>query len=102
MKKIVKRVSAAVIALAVVLTAVMLDVPGMTASAASSGTCGTGLTWTLDDNGTLTISGSRRMTGYGSTTSSKSPWKTIGMSAPSAVRVAQIPHCVRISQRCYR
>ena len=75
MKKIVKRVSAAVVALAVVLTVVVFDVPGMTAAAANSGTCGADLTWTLDDNGTLTISGSGRMTGYGSTTSSKSPWK---------------------------
>ena len=33
-------------------------VPNFTAHAASSGTCGDGLTWNLDNNGTLTISGS--------------------------------------------
>ena len=31
----------------------------ITASAATSGTCGDNLTWTLDDSGTLTISGTR-------------------------------------------
>ncbi len=34
------------------------------ASAAYSGTCGENLTWTLDDNGTLTISGSGAMEDY--------------------------------------
>lgn len=33
----------------------------MTASAATSGACGDNLTWTLDDNGTLTISGTGDM-----------------------------------------
>ncbi len=41
------------------------------ASAASSGTCGENLTWTLDDNGTLTISGTGAMTNY---SSSSAPW----------------------------
>lgn len=40
------------------------------ASAADSGTCGDGLTWTLDDNGLLTISGSGIMT--------SSPWRNAG------------------------
>lgn len=62
MRKIFKRVSAAVMALAVMLAAVVLDVPKIIALAAvvDSGTCGTNLTWTLDDNGTLTISGTGR------------------------------------------
>ena len=45
------------------------------ASAASSGTCGAGgdnLTWTLDDNGTFTISGRGDMVDYGSY--SAVPW----------------------------
>ena len=35
------------------------------ASAESSGTCGNNLTWTLDDAGTLTISGQGTMTNWG-------------------------------------
>ena len=35
-----------------------------TANAASGGTCGEGLTWILDDNGLLTISGTGEMTNY--------------------------------------
>lgn len=38
----------------------------------SDGTCGDNLTWTLDDAGTLTISGTGAMTNYSS--SSKAPW----------------------------
>ncbi|MBQ6570201.1 MAG: leucine-rich repeat protein [Clostridia bacterium] len=47
-------------------------VPNFTAHAASSGTCGDGLTWTLDNNGTLTISGSGDMPDW--TPSNPSPW----------------------------
>ncbi len=39
---------------------------------ASSGTCGDNLTWTLDDEGTLTISGTGSMTDY--TSSGDAPW----------------------------
>lgn len=42
------------------------------AFAEDSGTCGTHLTWLLDDKGTLTISGNGTMTNY--TSSSSSPW----------------------------
>ena len=42
------------------------------AHAASSGTCGTNLTWTLSDSGTLTISGSGDMTNFSS--ADGSPW----------------------------
>lgn len=38
--------------------------PVLTANAAESGTCGENLTWTLDDSGTLTISGTGNMTDY--------------------------------------
>ena len=37
------------------------------ASAATSGTCGENVTWTLDDYGTLTISGTGNMTRWGNT-----------------------------------
>ena len=43
-----------------------------TANAASSGTCGDNLTWTLDDAGTPTISGTGPMKDY--TYSSSAPW----------------------------
>ncbi len=43
-----------------------------TALATDSGTCGTNLNWTLDDDGTLTITGSGTMTSY--TSSSSTPW----------------------------
>lgn len=42
------------------------------AQAASSGTCGEGVTWALDDSGTLTISGTGAMEEYAS--SSDVPW----------------------------
>ena len=45
----------------------------LTALADSSGTCGDNLTWVLDDNGTLTISGSGTMFDYGYS-SNYAPW----------------------------
>ena len=44
----------------------------MTASAATSGTCGDNLTWTIDDNGTLTISGMGTM--WQRNLDYKAPW----------------------------
>ncbi len=44
------------------------------AKAATSGTCGDNLTWTLDDEGTLTISGTGKMTNYSTSSSNRSPW----------------------------
>ena len=52
------------------LVSIISAVP-ITASAATSGTCGDNLTWTLDDNGTLTISGTGRMWDWDSW---NSPW----------------------------
>ncbi len=43
-------------------------------SAATSGNCGENLTWTLDDEGTLTISGEGDMRDY---SSYEAPWYTI-------------------------
>lgn len=40
------------------------------------GTCGKNLTWTLDDNGTLTISGTGDMKDYG-WIFGKAPWASI-------------------------
>ena len=47
---------------------------GSYTASAASGTCGENLTWTLDDSGTLTISGTGDMYDYSS--SSKAPWYT--------------------------
>ena len=80
MNKIFKRIVLAVTAVAIALTVgVVFDVPEMVASASvvASGTCGatgSNLTWSLDSNGTLTVSGTGKMADYGSFTAS--PWKT--------------------------
>ena len=47
--------------------------PG-TAWAVASGTCGDNLTWTLTDDGRLTISGTGAMTNYYSENNSRAPW----------------------------
>ncbi|MCR4963670.1 MAG: leucine-rich repeat protein [Firmicutes bacterium] len=60
------------VALALVLAVGLLAVVPGTAEAASSGSCGTNLRWTLDDGGTLTITGMGEMTDY--TSSSNVPW----------------------------
>jgi len=44
--------------------------------AQTSGTCGSNLTWTLDDNGTLTISGTGDMENWGYPNPSGAPWKS--------------------------
>ena len=65
--------------LALVLTfCMMLTVANFPVMAATSGTCGDNLTWILDDNGTLTISGTGAMTNYSSTLSI--PWYNIRSS----------------------
>jgi len=66
MKKFVERSI-----LLTVLLALLLALPAM-ANAATSGTCGDNLTWTLDDEGLLTISG----TGEMKNCSSCGPWGT--------------------------
>ena len=43
---------------------------------ATSGTCGDNLTWTLDDSGTLTISGTGAMEDYNPNTQNYAPWGT--------------------------
>ena len=42
---------------------------------AGSGTCGDNLTWTLDESGTLTISGSGAMTEWDEMSESPFPWQ---------------------------
>ena len=55
--------------------------PQMSVQGAASGKCGTNLTWTLDDKGTLTISGTGEMDNY----SSFAPWHASGKSIKSVV-----------------
>ena len=50
-------------------------------SAATSGTCGDNLTWTLDDNGTLTISGTGNMSNY----FSSAPWGSATRSIKTVI-----------------
>ena len=62
MEKKPLRILAALLALALLLSC--CPVLPLQVSAASSGTCGANLTWTLDDAGTLTISGTGKMYEY--------------------------------------
>lgn len=55
-----------------ILSTLIVALP-ITANAETSGTCGDNLTWTLDDNGTLTISGTGDMTNYDNF-SHMAPW----------------------------
>ncbi len=52
-----------ILSLVLVVSMLMVIVP-VTVSAATSGSCGTNVTWTLDDSGTLTISGTGAMKNY--------------------------------------
>ncbi len=54
------------------LFASFIDAINVKASAAESGTCGENLTWTLSDDGTLTISGTGEMENY--LNEYKQPW----------------------------
>ena len=59
-----KQMKKKVVSLTLVLCMLLSFMP-IIASAATSGTCGDNLTWTLDNNGTLTISGTGDMDDWG-------------------------------------
>ena len=61
---------------------VLFSMAVMPAHAASSGTCGDNLTWTLSDSGTLTISGTGDMDDYDS---SETPWYEQNPSIHTAI-----------------
>ena len=66
--------------------ALLLSIPFLSVSAADivdSGTCGENLTWTLDSDGVLTISGTGAMDDY-----SRSPWGEITISPWTCASVA--------------
>lgn len=58
-----------------VMAAVLLSCANLWAE--SSGTCGDNLTWTLDDNGVLTLSGKGEMYNY--RFNSGSPWENLSI-----------------------
>ncbi len=64
-----KRIISLVLTICIMLTVASFPVMAMTIA---TGTCGENLTWSLDDNGTLTISGTGAMWDYGN--ASLSPW----------------------------
>ena len=53
---------------------------------AASGSCGSNLSWTLDDSGTLTISGTGAMADYWFSSSNRAPW----MSRASSIKTVVI------------
>ncbi|MFR4354329.1 MAG: leucine-rich repeat domain-containing protein, partial [Oscillospiraceae bacterium] len=65
-----KRLVSALLCLCILLT--LLPVSAMAAENVSSGSCGDNLTWELDAEGTLTISGTGDMWDY--TWQEKTPW----------------------------
>ena len=69
-----KKVFALFIAVALITVCIVLLPMETKAATVESGTCGANLTWTLDDQGTLTISGSGNMTNYAS---QGAPWFSI-------------------------
>jgi len=69
-----KKFGALILALAMLLTIAPATAPGTLAAVVDFGTCGDDLTWTLDDDGTLTISGTGEMEHYYVTLSSAAPW----------------------------
>ena len=65
----------------IVLCSALFIVPSMAAEPVDSGTCGENLTWTLDSDGVLTISGMGSMRDY----NSDSPWSSYGEHIKSVV-----------------
>lgn len=83
------------ILLTVLMIASLLPATALAANIVDSGTCGaegdgSNLTWTLDSEGVLTISGSGDMHGYGS---SGAPWHGRVKSAVIAEGVTSISWC---------
>ncbi len=62
------------------ITSEVIEVPNVNSS---TGTCGANAVWTLDDNGTLTISGTGDMANY--TNESLAPWYDNGAAVKKAV-----------------
>ena len=72
----------------VLLALLMLPLLGMEAKAVEivdSGTCGENLTWTLDSDGLLTISGTGEMTNYDHSSPNYAPWYSLRKSVLTVV-----------------
>ena len=74
--------------LAVLLICTLLPTAAFAADIVASGTCGDNLTWTLDSEGTLTISGTGAMTDYSN--GSSVPW----YRSRSSIKSVTIPNSV--------
>lgn len=59
--------------LSLVMLSLVISIP-VYAENDDSGTCGDNLTWTLDDTGLLTISGTGKMMNYSSAGDNAAPW----------------------------
>ena len=81
-----KRILALCLALALLVALVPQFTITAAAKSVNSGTCGTGVNWTLTDNGLLTISGSGAMDNYES--SSDTPWANHLTTTNPPTRVA--------------
>ena len=57
----------------------LLPAAALADTAAKSGKCGDNVTWTLSNDGTLTISGKGKMWDYGTSTHGDAPWAYIGV-----------------------
>ena len=64
---------------------VVEDVAALEAGVVASGTCGENLSWVLDEDGTLMISGEGEMPNYSYSTSSVAPWHSERTKITSAV-----------------
>ena len=71
------------LALVMVMIFTLLPMSAFAANVVAEGTCGENLTWTLDSEGTLTISGTGAMTDY--SYDSKVPWFNSRSSIKSAI-----------------
>ena len=72
MRKTIQRLLS--LALCLLLCAALLPGTVWAAEIVDSGTCGENLTWTLDSDGKLTISGTGKMKDYDDYSYSRSPW----------------------------
>lgn len=77
-----KRFLSLVLCVAMIATAI-LSISAVTAAEVANGECGSNLTWTLDDAGTLTISGEGYMYSYSAT--SAAPWAEYAQSIKNVV-----------------